>query len=78
MAKAKFPQYRITQWLDTSKDAMADAVGTIMYGIETRRTDGGQWMKCATRSGPLLFNSTSDAAEVIERFKVMDAKNDNA
>ena len=73
MAKAKFPQYLLTQFLDTSEDAMEQTVGTILYGIETRRAEGGQWKHCATSAGLMLFKTRDEASEAVTRLKAADA-----
>jgi hypothetical protein len=38
-----FPQYRVSQWIDTSDEAINATQATIIYGVQTNREKGGAW-----------------------------------
>lgn len=71
--KAKYPQYRMTQWIDTSSDAMNKPQATIIYGVQTMREKGGQWMHCANGSKAMHYGTPDKASEAIKALRVADA-----
>lgn len=74
----KYPAYRACQWIDTSPEAMEREQATILYGIETKREQGGRWMKVSAGAEPLLFSTAEQASEVIKGMRLADkATTDN-
>ena len=63
-----YPKYRVSQWIDTSEEAMNKPQATILYGIQTMRAKGGKWMHCRDNAGPLHY---ADAADVHAAIKAL-------
>lgn len=57
----KYPQYRVTRWIDTSEEAMNLPQASITYGVQTMREKGSKWMH-VSRNGEALFFETHEAA----------------
>jgi hypothetical protein len=72
--KTKYPQYRMTQWIDTSEEAMSKPQATIIYGVQTMREKGGRWMHCMTSKGPMHYESPEKASEAIAALRASDAE----
>lgn len=70
---AKFPQYRVSQWIDTSDEAMSAAQATIIYGVQTKREKGGAWMHVAKGSEPMFFDAADKASEAIKALRAAEA-----
>lgn len=68
--KTKYPQYRVSQWLDTSDKSMKKAQVTIIYGVQTMREKGGLWMHCANRKVPMHFDSLEKASAACESLRI--------
>lgn len=68
-----YPQYRVTQWIDTSEEAMNKPQATIIYGVQTMREKGGRWMHCADGSKPMHFETPAQASEAIKALRAADA-----
>jgi len=62
MGCVMYPQYRVTQWLDNSDEAMQREQATIIYGVQTMRHKGGKWMHVCRGSEPLLFDTRDEAS----------------
>ena len=60
--KTKYPDYRVTQWIDTSEQAMNKPQATIIYGVQTMREKGGKWMHVANGSEPMFFDTMHKAS----------------
>lgn len=69
----KYPQYRVTQWIDTSEEAMNQPQATIIYGVQTRREKGGRWMHCAAGAKPMHFDTADKASAAIKALRDADA-----
>jgi hypothetical protein len=65
----KYPQYRCTQWLDTSDEAMQREQGLIVYGVQTKREKGGKWMHVHYGGEPLFFGSLVDASATCDKLR---------
>jgi hypothetical protein len=74
--KTTYPQYRMTQWIDTSEGAMNKPQATIIYGVQTMREKGGRWMHCAVGSKPMHYDSPDKASEAIKAMRADDAAHD--
>lgn len=72
--KTTYPQYRMTQWIDTSEEAMNKPQATIIYGVQTMREKGGRWMHCAVGSKPMHYDSPDKASEAIAALRASDAE----
>jgi hypothetical protein len=68
-----YPKYRVTQWLDTSDEAMRQPQATIIYGVQTMREKGGRWMHCATSKGPMHYDTPQKASKAIADLRASDA-----
>lgn len=71
--KTKYPQYRMTQWIDTSEEAMNQPQATIIYGVQTMREKGGRWMHCANGTKPMHFDTADKASDAIKYLRASDA-----
>jgi len=69
----KYPQYRVTQWIDTSEEAMNQPMATIIYGVQTMREKGGKWMHCAMGSKPMHYDTHDKASAAIASLCADDA-----
>lgn len=69
----KYPQYRMTQWIDTSEEAMNKPQATIIYGVQTMREKGGRWMHCMTSKGPMHYDTPDKASEAIKALRDAEA-----
>jgi len=69
----KYPQYRVTQWLDTSEESMSKPQATIIYGVQTKRQKGGVWMNCMNRNGPLHYATHEKASEAVAALRASEA-----
>lgn len=65
----KYPQYRMTQWIDSSEEAMNKPQATIIYGVQTMREKGGRWMHCMTSAGPMHYDTSDKASEAIKALR---------
>lgn len=72
MAK-KYPQYQISQWIDTSEEAMNKPQATILYGVQIRTAKGERWMHCFRGSEPLIFDTPQKASAAIAELQAADA-----
>jgi hypothetical protein len=64
----KYPQYRVSQWIDTSEEAMNKPQATILYGVQIKPEKGKAWRHCYADTELLIF----DTPEIAER-KAADA-----
>lgn len=71
--KATYPQYRMTQWIDTSDEAMDKPQATIIYGVQTKREAGGKWMHCANGTQPMHYDTPDKASDAIKALREADA-----
>jgi len=71
--KTKYPQYRVTQWIDTSEEAMNKPMATIIYGVQTMREKGGMWMHCMTSAGPMHYETPDKASSAIATLRAAEA-----
>lgn len=67
--KTKYPKYRVTQWIDTSEEAMSKPQATIIFGVQTMREKGGRWMHCACGSKPMHYNTQEQASAAIAELR---------
>lgn len=65
----KYPRYRMTQWLDTSEEAMNRDQATILYGIQTQREAGLPWYNLAIDGEAALFDSPEKASATIAELR---------
>lgn len=70
---AKYPQYRMTQWIDTGEEAMNRPIATIIYGVQTMREKGGKWMHCAVGGKPMHYDTPDKASAAIAALRDEDA-----
>lgn len=68
-----YPQYRVTQWIDTSEEAMNQPQATIIYGVQTKREKGGRWMHCASGSKPMHYDTPDKASNAIKAMRAAAA-----
>ena len=71
--KTTYPKYRMTQWIDTSEEAMEQEQATIIYGVQTMREKGGRWMHCANGNQPMHYDTPDKASEAIRALREADA-----
>ena len=71
--KTTYPQYRVTQWIDTSEEAMNKPMATIIYGVQTMREKGGRWMHCANGTKPMHFDTAEKASAACAALRKADA-----
>ena len=69
----KFPQYRVSQWIDTSDETMNHAQATIVYGVQTKREKGSAWMHVAKGAEPMFFDAAAGASEAIKALRAAEA-----
>lgn len=69
----KYPQYRVSQWIDTSDEAMDKAQAPIVYGVQTKREKGGAWMHVANGSEPMFFDSPAKASDACAELRKIAA-----
>lgn len=68
-----YPQYRVTQWLDTSDAAMQREQATIVYGVQTMRHKGGPWMHVARGTEPMFFDTHDGASAACAELRKSQA-----
>jgi hypothetical protein len=68
-----YPKYRVSQWIDTSEEAMNKPQATIVYGIQTMRMKGGKWMHCRDNAGPLHYATVSDVGKALKALREQPA-----
>jgi hypothetical protein len=66
---SQFPLYRVSQWIDTSPEAMDQEQATIVFGVQTKREQGGKWMHVAKDGKALFFDSAEKASEAIKELR---------
>ena len=70
--KTKYPQYRISQWIDTSEEAMNKPQATIIYGVQTMREKGAPWMHCCMGGKAMHYDTPDAASEAIAALRAAD------
>jgi hypothetical protein len=70
--KTSYPQYRVSQWIDTSEEAMNKPMATIIYGVQTLREKGGRWMHCANGTQPMHYDTLDKACEAIKALRAVE------
>jgi hypothetical protein len=60
MAKDKYPQYRVSQWVSGRQSRMAYVWGSVHYGVQVKRENGGEWSLLVGKE-PMFFNSPEEA-----------------
>lgn len=73
MGRVKYPQYRVTQWLDNSDEAMQRERATIIYGVQTMRHKGKKWMHVCSSSEPLFFDTPEEASAACAKLRKGEA-----
>jgi hypothetical protein len=73
MAKDNYPQYRVSQWIDTTQDAMDHDRAVVVYGIQTKREEGGRWSHLSGSKEPMFFNSPEEASDACDVLRDSDA-----
>ena len=68
-----YPKFRVSQWIDTSEEAMNKPQAVFVYGIQTQREKGGRWMHCLDNAGPLFYATAKEGAEAIKEFAAQPA-----
>lgn len=63
-------RYRITQWLDTSLESLAQEQARILYGVQERRD--GLWGHLHDGGEPCLFDNLDDAEAFIDTMRLAD------
>jgi hypothetical protein len=63
--ETKHPRYRISQWIDTSEEAMDQPQATILYGVQAQTEKGGKWMHCHAGGKALIFKTPNEASAAI-------------
>lgn len=66
---AKYPQYKIGQWIDTSPEAMSQPQATFLYGVMIKPEKGAKWMHCCRGDEPLLFDTAEKASAAIAELR---------
>jgi len=69
MKSNKYPQYKVSQWLDTSEEAMQQQMVNFKYGVQIKLEPSGIWMHVHNNGKPLIFESASGAMEQIKKEK---------
>lgn len=65
-----YPKYRVSQWIDTSEEAMNKPQVEFFYGIQTQREKGGRWMHCRDNAGPMYYATAKEVADAINERAV--------
>jgi hypothetical protein len=68
----KYPKYRLSQWIDTSEEAMNQPQAAIIYGVQTKRERGGPWLHCAMGTKPMHYDTLDKASEAIKALRECD------
>ena len=63
--KTIYPRFRVSEWLDTSYEAMSQPNARFVYGVQTLREKGGKWMHCANGKKPMHFATPEEACAAI-------------
>ena len=66
----RYPQYKISQWIETSEEALNQPEATISYGVQIKTEKGAWWELYKRGNKPLLFDSLKKADEAIGKLKV--------
>jgi hypothetical protein len=69
VSKATYPKYRVSQWLDTSEQAMESEVGVVLYGIEQQSEPRGSWRHVGMSGKAMLFRERANASAKIDALK---------
>ena len=65
----KYPQYKVTQWIDTSAEAMSKPQATIYFGVMIRTEKSEPWCHCYRDGEPLLYGSPDLASDAIAKLR---------
>lgn len=72
--KQKYPQYKVTQWIDTSEEAMNKSEATIRYGVDIKPKPSagvhGGWLHLAINGTPMIFDTAEEASAKIDALKI--------
>jgi hypothetical protein len=67
--KTQYPMYRVSQWIDTSPEAMELEQARIVYGVQTKRGKDCKWMHVAQGNKAMLFDSADKASAACEQLR---------
>lgn len=65
----KYPQYRISQWIDTSEEAMSKPQATILYGVQIKPEKDAKWMHVCNDDDPMIYDAPGKASAAIAEMK---------
>lgn len=65
----KYPMFCVSQWIDTSPEAMNKPQATIIYGVQTKRKPGGSWMHVARDTEPVFFDTHEKALAYCDELR---------
>lgn len=68
----KHPQYKISQWIDTSHEALSKPQATLRYGVQIKNENGSRWLHCYRDNEPLIFDTMREATAAIDQLKKAD------
>lgn len=58
--KSRYPKYRVSQWIDTSEEAMSQTNVRFVYGVQILREKGYNWTHCCAGTQPLIFGAPEE------------------
>jgi hypothetical protein len=62
--------YRMSQWLDTSPESLAQKSANIFYGVQERRD--GRWGHLHDDGEPCLFDNIDECGMFIDLLRLAD------
>jgi len=65
--------YRVSMWLDTSPESLAQEQARIFYGVQARVPDTPAWRHLHTEGEPCLFDTPEEASMFIDLLLLDDA-----
>lgn len=69
MSKTTYPQYRVSEWIDTSEASMNKPSADIWYGVQVRTVPRGQWMHAYANGAAILFKTVEEASAKCDELR---------
>ncbi|EXI92088.1 MAG: hypothetical protein AW12_00831 [Candidatus Accumulibacter sp. BA-94] len=60
-AKATYPKYRVSEWIDTTEEALNQTAFRLVYGVQAQTGSHGKWIHCFRGDTPMLFATQDEA-----------------
>lgn len=60
-----YPRYRVSQWIDTSEEAMNQPEARFVYGVQAQSAPRAKWLHCVRDNAVMLFKTPEEASAEI-------------